>query len=147
MAALSPIEYALYLYAGASAPIPSNSAILKVVCRTCGLNVLEGGVSGATDGSAPLNPDEDEELLEVFMNELQAVLYVSAPEYPAMIRFFAHFRLFMIDVSRRSSERVAVVTAERTIQMTFTAEIRCMLVGGSISGQSAPGCERLATLF
>ncbi|TBU27484.1 107-domain-containing protein [Dichomitus squalens] len=39
--------------------------------------------------------DKTDELLESFTNGLQEGLYVSAPEYPALTRFFAHLCLFL----------------------------------------------------
>ncbi len=57
---------------------------LASIARECfwesGLGALEGGVSGATDGAVPLNPDEDEEWEDDVMKMLEGLGSVQVAE-------------------------------------------------------------------
>ncbi|KAI1789328.1 nuclear pore protein 84/107 [Ganoderma leucocontextum] len=71
--------------------------VMKMLEGLSGVQVAEGAPADHPYHVSQLHIilDRTDELLEAFANGLQEGLYVSAPEYPAMTRFFAHLCLFL----------------------------------------------------
>ncbi|TBU21786.1 nuclear pore protein 84/107 [Dichomitus squalens] len=76
--------------------------------------------------------DKTDELLESFANGLQEGLYVSAPEYPALTRFFAHLCLFLQLIDMPVSPLATQVILEaylRVLESAGQRELIAMYAG------------------
>ncbi|TBU51798.1 nuclear pore protein 84/107 [Dichomitus squalens] len=76
--------------------------------------------------------DKTDELLESFANGLQEGIYVSAPEYPALTRFFAHLCLFLQLIDMPVSPLATQVILEaylRVLESAGQRELFAMYTG------------------
>ncbi|RPD76536.1 hypothetical protein L226DRAFT_460097 [Lentinus tigrinus ALCF2SS1-7] len=71
--------------------------------------------------------DRTDELLESFANGLQEGLYLSAPEYPAMTRFFAHLCLFLQMIDMPVSPYATQIILEAYLQVLENAGQRDLI--------------------
>ncbi|RDX54330.1 hypothetical protein OH76DRAFT_1341693 [Lentinus brumalis] len=71
--------------------------------------------------------DRTDELLESFANGLQEGLYLSAPEYPAMTRFFAHLCLFLQMIDMPVSPYAIQIILEAYLQVLENAGQRDLI--------------------